>query len=131
MAEIVWTEPALADIDAIADYIALDNPAAAKARVQRVFEHMDQLQQHPESGSKPNELKGWRYRQIIEPRPVSFTATSRAKSSYPMSYAVSGVHAAASSFDDRDLVEQNIVSHARSRGFGYRQESRRSSLRRA
>lgn len=67
MAEIVWTEPALSDLDAIADYIALDNPAAAKALVQRIFKHIDQLQQHPESGSKPDEFKGWRYRQIVEP----------------------------------------------------------------
>lgn len=27
MAEVVWAEPALSDLDAIADYIALDNPA--------------------------------------------------------------------------------------------------------
>jgi addiction module RelE/StbE family toxin len=67
MAEIVWSEPALADLDAIADYIALDNPSAARELVQRVFRHMAQLEQHPESGSKPQELKGWRYRQIIEP----------------------------------------------------------------
>jgi toxin ParE1/3/4 len=66
MAEIVWTEPALSDLDAVADYIALDNPKAARDLVQRVFEHMDHLQQHPESGSKPNKFKGWRYRQIIE-----------------------------------------------------------------
>ena len=67
MAEIVWSEPALADLDAIADYIALDNPSAAQELVQRVFRHMAQLEQHPESGSKPKELKGWRYRQIVEP----------------------------------------------------------------
>ena len=30
MAEIVWTEPALADLDTIADYIAIDNPTAAR-----------------------------------------------------------------------------------------------------
>ena len=53
--------------DAIADYIALDNPSAAQELVQRVFRHMAQLEQHPESGSKPKELKGWRYRQIVEP----------------------------------------------------------------
>lgn len=29
MARLVWTEPALADLQAIAEYIALDNPAAA------------------------------------------------------------------------------------------------------
>ncbi|MBS62768.1 type II toxin-antitoxin system RelE/ParE family toxin [Salinisphaera sp.] len=67
MAEIVWTEPALSDLDAIADYIALDNPNAARALVQRVFQHMAQLEQHPESGSIPQELEGSRYRQIVEP----------------------------------------------------------------
>jgi addiction module RelE/StbE family toxin len=67
MAEVVWTEPALSDLEAIADYIALDNPAAAAALVQRVFKHVGQLQEHPLSGSKLPELQGWRYRQIIEP----------------------------------------------------------------
>lgn len=67
MAEVIWTEPALSDLDAIADYIALDNPEAARHLVQRVFRHVEQLANHPRSGSKPRELKGWRYRQIVEP----------------------------------------------------------------
>lgn len=67
MAEVIWTEPALNDLDAIADYIALDNPEAAKRLVQKVFDHVGQLADHPNSGSKPQELKGWRYRQIAEP----------------------------------------------------------------
>ena len=37
MVEIVWTEPALRDLDAIAGYIALDDPEAAKQLVRRVF----------------------------------------------------------------------------------------------
>ena len=67
MAEVIWTEPALTDLDAIADYIALDDPPAARQLVQKVFRHIEQLAEHPKSGSKPPELKGWRYRQIIEP----------------------------------------------------------------
>jgi toxin ParE1/3/4 len=67
MAEVIWTEPALNDLDAIADYVALDNPVAARELVQRIFRHVDQLIAHPDSGSKPAELRGWRYRQIIEP----------------------------------------------------------------
>lgn len=67
MAEIIWTEPALNDLDAIADYIALDDPAAARALVQRIFDHIDQLAAHPDTGSKPPELKGWSYREIVEP----------------------------------------------------------------
>ena len=66
MAERIWTEPSLNDIDAIADYIALDDPAAARELVQRIFKHVDQLAIHPDSGSKPHELRGWRYRQIVE-----------------------------------------------------------------
>jgi toxin ParE1/3/4 len=67
MVEIIWSEPALADLDAIADYIALDNPRAASELVRRVFPHTDQLAEHPRSGPKLPELPGWRYRQISEP----------------------------------------------------------------
>ena len=67
MAQIVWTEPALNDLDAIADYIALENPTAAAELVRRVFAHVEQLEAHPESGSKPPELGRSRYRQIVEP----------------------------------------------------------------
>lgn len=67
MAEVIWTEPALSDLEAIADYIALDNPVAAADFVTRVFQHVGQLAEHPLSGSALPELPGWRYRQIIEP----------------------------------------------------------------
>ena len=67
MAEIIWSEPALSDLDAIADYIALENLAAAAELVKRVVGHVEQLAKHPESGSRPQELKRSRYRQIVEP----------------------------------------------------------------
>jgi plasmid stabilization system protein ParE len=67
MVEIIWTEPALTDLDAIADYIALENPAAAGDLVKRVIAHVGQLAEHPDSGSRPLELGRSRYRQIIEP----------------------------------------------------------------
>jgi toxin ParE1/3/4 len=67
MAEIIWTEPAISELDEIADYIALDNPQAARELVQRVFSHVAQLVDHPDSGSRPPELKASRYRQIVEP----------------------------------------------------------------
>ena len=66
MAEIVWTEPALTDLDASADYIALENPVAAAELVKRIFGHVGQLADHPDSGSRPSELKRSRYRQIVE-----------------------------------------------------------------
>lgn len=67
MVEIVWSEPALADLDAIADYIALENPVAASELVKRIFSHVEHLTEHPESGSRPQELGKSRYRQIVEP----------------------------------------------------------------
>ena len=66
MAEIAWSEPALSDLDAIADFIALENPVAAAELVQRIIRHVEQLADHPESGSRPLELKRSRYRQIVE-----------------------------------------------------------------
>ncbi len=47
MAEIVWTEPALQQLDAIAEYIALDNPVAARHLVERVFSKVERLQDFP------------------------------------------------------------------------------------
>jgi addiction module RelE/StbE family toxin len=67
MAQVIWTDPALNDLDAIADYIAIENPVAAAELVRKVFEHVEQLEAHPESGSRPPELKRSRYRQIVEP----------------------------------------------------------------
>lgn len=67
MARVIWTEPALNDLDALADYIAIEDPVAAAQLVQRVFEHVEQLEAHPESGSRPPELERSRYRQIVEP----------------------------------------------------------------
>lgn len=67
MVQVVWSEPAIGDLDAIADYIAIENPVAAAELVRRVFRHVEQLADHPESGSRPQELKRSRYRQIVEP----------------------------------------------------------------
>jgi plasmid stabilization system protein ParE len=66
MAEIVWSEPALADLEAIAEYIALENPAAASELVQRIVGHVGQLAEHPESGTRVPELERSRYRQLVE-----------------------------------------------------------------
>jgi plasmid stabilization system protein ParE len=51
MVQLIWTEPALIDLEAVADYIALDNLTTAKGLVQRISLHADQLQSQPESGS--------------------------------------------------------------------------------
>ena len=65
MAYLIWTEPALADLDAITDYIALDNPAAAARFVAKVFESVERLEQFPHSGKCPSELPDSPYREAV------------------------------------------------------------------
>jgi toxin ParE1/3/4 len=62
-------EPAVEDLDRIADYISLDDPDAAVALVRRVYAHVGQLAQHGLSGSVIPELRKSTsvYRQIVEP----------------------------------------------------------------
>ncbi|MDB6113206.1 MAG: uncharacterized protein JWQ62_151 [Lacunisphaera sp.] len=67
MAEVIWTEPALDDLGAIARYIALDKPAAANRLVKRVFIRVEQLALFPQSGGKPRDLMGTPYRQLVIP----------------------------------------------------------------
>ena len=47
MARLIWTDPALLDLDEIAGYIALDNPGAAQKLVRKIFSRIEQLEQHP------------------------------------------------------------------------------------
>lgn len=65
MARLVWTEPALADLEAIADYIALGNPSAARRLVARVFENAARLERFASSGRRPPELPRTSYREIV------------------------------------------------------------------
>lgn len=64
MAEVIWTEPALAQLDSIADYIALDKPDAARAVVRRVFETTDNLRRFQALGRKVPEFNHPAYRQV-------------------------------------------------------------------
>ncbi len=67
MAEVIWTEPALQELDAIAEYIALDDPAAASLLVKTVLEKTKRLQDFPRSGRIPPELPNSVYRDIVIP----------------------------------------------------------------
>lgn len=67
MAEVIWTEPALQELDAIADYIALDNPAAAGDLVKAVFDKTERLGNFPKSGRIPPELPDSVYREVVVP----------------------------------------------------------------
>jgi toxin ParE1/3/4 len=65
MAQIKWTEPALNDLNEIAEYIALDKPSAAKKLVNEIFKAIKQLKRFPESGKKSLELPDTNYREVI------------------------------------------------------------------
>ena len=65
MAQINWSEPALYDLNEIAEYIALDKESAAKKLVKQVFSATDRLKKFPDSGRYPPEIKSKEYRKII------------------------------------------------------------------
>ena len=65
MAQLIWTEPALDDLDDLAGYITMDNPLAASRLVQKVIENVGRLEQFPHSGKKPQELPETPYREIV------------------------------------------------------------------
>lgn len=63
MAEIVWTDPALDQLEEIADYIALDKPEAAAGFVKSIFSTVDRLGQFQDSGHVPPEIPNSIYRE--------------------------------------------------------------------
>jgi toxin ParE1/3/4 len=65
MAEVIWTEPALSDLNDIAEYIALENVVAAKQLVQSIFLIVERLETFPESGRIPPELEHLSYREVV------------------------------------------------------------------
>lgn len=65
MAEVIWIEPALSDLEEIAEYIALDKYTAAQRLVQKVFATVDRLEHFLKSGRLVPELDNTRYREVI------------------------------------------------------------------
>lgn len=65
MAQIIWTEPALSDLNEIAEYIRLINPMRNAAWSKHIFSTVDRLEQFPESGRIPPELLRSKYRDLI------------------------------------------------------------------
>lgn len=65
MASITWTETALKDIDAIANFIALDSAFYASKFVRRLLATIIKLEKYPEIGKLVPELPGYTYREIL------------------------------------------------------------------
>jgi len=64
MVDLIWTGPALAQLDAIADFIALDKPDAAKAVVRRIFAITDRVSYFEKLGRPIPEFPHPSYRHV-------------------------------------------------------------------
>jgi toxin ParE1/3/4 len=65
MAIIRWTTQALADLEAIGDFIARDAPSFAQIFVDRVFDAVERLENFPRSGRIVPEISQEEMREII------------------------------------------------------------------
>jgi plasmid stabilization system protein ParE len=64
MGKVILTEPALAQFEAIVDFIALDKPEAARVTTTRIFLALDQLGDFAHLGRPIREFPHPGYRQI-------------------------------------------------------------------
>ena len=69
MAEVIWAQAAVEDVERIVAYIELQNAAAAAGLRRRIYDHTLQLEQNPLSGPVIPEMRRFsrRYRQLVEP----------------------------------------------------------------
>jgi toxin ParE1/3/4 len=64
---LVWTAPALDDLDDLAAWIALESEPAAAELVRRALKAVERLRRFPSSGRWVPELSGRVYREVIVP----------------------------------------------------------------
>ncbi|EPJ44993.1 MAG: plasmid stabilization system protein [Osedax symbiont Rs1] len=65
MAQIIWTEPALDNLEDVAEYIAVTNLKAAKQLVEKIFSKVKRLEQFPHSGRRAKEISKLNYREVV------------------------------------------------------------------
>ncbi len=63
--ELSWSDDALTDIEAIANYIEKDSPVYAKAVVSKIFDKAEILSDFPELGRRVPELNQDNIREIF------------------------------------------------------------------
>jgi plasmid stabilization system protein ParE len=64
---LIWTAPALDDLDEIASWIAVRNEKAAATLVRRTIQAVERLRQNPDSGRWVPELVPKTYREVVVP----------------------------------------------------------------
>ena len=65
MVKVVWTDSALFDLNDIGDYIAKDSERYAQLTVERLFNFVDILEEHPLSGKMVPEFENDKIRELI------------------------------------------------------------------
>ena len=65
MVKVVLTDSALFDLNAIGDYIAKDSEGYAQLTVERLFNFVDILEEHPLSGKMVPEFENDKIRELI------------------------------------------------------------------
>jgi len=65
MANLIWSERALSDIEDIYDYIAKDSPTYARYQAERIVTSVERLCQFPESGRHLPEFPYLPHRELI------------------------------------------------------------------
>ena len=65
MTRLEWTEPAVADLENIQDYIARDSAEYADALIERLILSVDQLESFPESGRRVPEATDPKVRELL------------------------------------------------------------------
>ncbi|MEM6784630.1 MAG: type II toxin-antitoxin system RelE/ParE family toxin [Bacteroidota bacterium] len=65
MARVIWSPQALADLEAIGDYLAREAPAYAQAFVDGAFDAVKQLELFPRSGRAVPEIRDVALREVI------------------------------------------------------------------
>lgn len=65
MAEIIWSEESLLDLEDIYDYIARDSPLYARNQLERIYKSAEHLSRFPELGRHLPEFPHLPHREII------------------------------------------------------------------
>jgi toxin ParE1/3/4 len=65
MAELIWGDVAVSDLEGIYDYIARDSHHYAKHQAERIYHSTERLRQFPESGRRVPEFPHLPHREVI------------------------------------------------------------------
>lgn len=65
MAELIWSDVAIADLENIYDYIARDSRQDARHQIETIYQSVERLRHSPESGRHIPEFSHLPHREII------------------------------------------------------------------